>query len=430
MAVSANNSGSTRNPQNDGSVVRVTTIAGTYQPTHCGVADYTAHLRTALSDQGVQSVVLTTHDAAQVACDPSVIGAVSGWGWADLMQLVRSLSHTPTDILHIQHAAGTYGFERAIFLLPLLLKMMGWRKPIVTTVHEYGWWEWQPSYIPPRLLEWLKTWGQRRGWWDREDGFLLTQSDAIITTNSDAQTVIHARLAYLAERVYRIPIAANIEVAPVERAVARQVLRQTCNWPNDAQVVAFFGFLHPVKGLETLLLAFKQVLSVQPQARLLLVGGVESLALRGSHATQYWDKLHSFVAELGLDKMVHMTGYLPGDVASRYIAGADIGVLPFNHGITLKSGSLLTLLAHGLPVITTRHDPREPDLADEHLVRLVTPRDIDGLATALTELLADRTARSRLSDAGRAFISSFAWPAIAQAHLEVYHSVVEARRRS
>jgi len=144
------------------------------------------------------------------------------------------------------------------------------------------------------------------------------------------------------------------------------------------------------------------------------------LALRDEDATRYWNKLHTLVAELGLEKIVHLTGYLPADVASRYLAGADIGILPFNHGITLKSGSLLTLLAHGLPVITTCHDPPEPELADKHIVRLVAPRDVDGLATALIELLSDSLARSRLSEAGSAFIGRFSWDAIAQTHLKVY----------
>jgi len=47
----------------------------------------------------------------------------------------------------------------------------------------------EPKGIPPQL-EWLKT---RRSWWDR-GWVLLTQSDAVITTNSDAEAVIHERL--------------------------------------------------------------------------------------------------------------------------------------------------------------------------------------------------------------------------------------------
>lgn len=420
-------------------MTHVTLIAGTYQPKRCGVAHYTEHLRAALNERGVQSVVITTYDAAQTVCDSSVIGVLRDWSLPNLLPLVRSLQNIRTDILHIQHAAGTYSFERGIFLLPLLLRMLGWRKPIVTTVHEYGWWEWQPSFIPPQMMEWLKTWGQRRGWWDREDGFLLTLSDAIVTTNSDAESVIYTRLPELRDRVYRIPIAANVEVNPVAKDYARQLLRQTCNWSNDVAVVVFFGFLHPVKGLETLLTAFKQVVSVQPQARLLLIGGVESLALVGEQATQYWDKLHKLVFELNLNEVVHFSGYLPADTASLYIAGADVGVLPFNCGVTVKSGSLLTLMAHGLPVVATFHNSNksvpktfgaiirlpELSLADEQIVQLVEPRDVNSLATALIELLANPTRRIQLGDAGCNFVRNFDWQAISKAHLEVYQTVVQ-----
>lgn len=410
--------------------MQVTFIAGTYKPLHCGVAHYTDRLRIALTQAGVQSVVLTTHDAAATTNNPSIIGITSTWKVPDLLPLVRYVvrlqgrsPHLSTDILHIQHAAGTYGFERAVFLLPLLLRLSGWHKPIVTTVHEYGWWEWQPNFVPSRFLEWLKMEGQQRGWWDREDGFLLTCSDAIITTNSDAERVIHERLPGLGDRLYRIPIAANIEVAPIQQEAAQQALRQTCNWPTDTDVIAFFGFLHPVKGLETLLSAFKQLTATKPRARLLVIGGIESLALRGEQATQYYHKLHTLISELGLGHRVHLTGYLPADDASRYLAGTDVGVLPFNPGVTLKSGSLLAMLAHGLPVVATHADPPDPDLTAQPIVRLVAPRDAARLAAALIDLLDDAKLRLQLGAAGRAFVQQLTWNAIAQAHLQVYQRV-------
>lgn len=79
------------------------------------------------------------------------------------------------------------------------------------------------------------------------------------------------------------------------------------------------------------------------------------------------------------------------------------------------------MLAHGLPVVATHHDP---DLADEQIVRLVTPRDLDGLATAIINLLADRAMRSGLSDAGRQFVRNKTWDAIALGHLEIYQTVL------
>jgi glycosyltransferase involved in cell wall biosynthesis len=314
----------------DNRTIHIALIAGTFQPDQCGVAHYTGRLRTELLQQGIHSTVLTTHKATQRLKERDVWGVVKDWQIADLWPLVRAVHQTSADVLHIQHAAGTYGFERAIFLLPLLLRLTGWQAPIVSTIHEYGWWEWQPRWLPPKALEALKTWGQRYEWWDREDGFLLTQSDAIITTNYTATETILNRLPNTRSRLYQIPIGANITVASIDRQQARARLCQHYSWPEDAAIFAFFGFLHPVKGLETLLSAFQQVQTIHLKARLLLIGGVESLALRGTEAASYWQKLEQRIAQLNLGHAVVMTGYLDDAIASHHLTAADIGVLPFN----------------------------------------------------------------------------------------------------
>jgi glycosyltransferase involved in cell wall biosynthesis len=406
---------------------KIVFIAGTYQPQRCGVAHYTARLRNALAQHQVTTEVLTTQAAAQSVQDASVIGALQNWRLSELQALVRAVCRSNADILHIQHAAGTYGFDRSIFLFPLLLRASGWRRPIVTTVHEYGWWEWQPQGIPPAWLEALKQWGQKRGWWDREDGFLLTQSHAILTTNHEAEAALFDRLPHLKSRVHRIPIAANVGVTPIDRSKARQQLRRHCGWAQATIIVAFFGFLHPVKGLETLLSAFQQVHQYQPQARLLLVGGVETLALPGEQATRYWQQLHTKVAELGLTSIVHMTGYLATETASRYLSGADIGVLPFHHGVTLKSGSLLTLLSHHLPVIATHIETSDAELNPE-IIQPIPPRHVNELASAMLALISDPARCQQLAEAGYSFSCQFSWQAITAAHWQVYQSVLQTSK--
>jgi polysaccharide biosynthesis protein PslF len=412
-------------------VTRVVVVAGTYRPERCGVAHYVQRLRSALDERGVSSLVLTTKEAARDLGDPSVRGVVPGWRLADLPALaravVRTAGDTRADVIHIQHAAGTYGFKRAVFFLPLLLRAAGCHMPLVTTVHEYAWWEWEPRFVPRCALEALKMWGQRRGLWDREDGFLLTGSDALLTTNAPIETAITARLPHLTPRLYHVPLVANVDVVPVEHGEARNGMRSRYGWSPDAEVIAFFGFLHPVKGIETLLEAFAKVLEGRSRARLLLIGGVESLALRWNEAAWYWDKLRTLVNELGLDGSVNMTGYVPGEEASRLLSGADVGVLPFNHGVTLKSGTLLALFAHGLPVIVTRSEEPEPELEDGRLAWLVERRDARGLAAALSQLLTDAPERARLTEAGQAYTRNLSWPVIAERHAEVYETVLRER---
>lgn len=407
-------------------IKRIVFIAGTYQPDRCGVAHYTARLREELIKQNVQSTVLTTY-AAAAGLKSNVKGAVKDWRLSALMSLAQAIKSTPAELLHIQHAAGTYRFQRSIFLLPLLLRFLGYQNPIITTIHEYGWWEWEPPGIPPQVLEWLKVWGQQQGWWDREDGFLLTGSKAIITTNAEAENVILERLPHLASVVHRIPIGVNIEVASIDRLKARQQLRDRCGWFQNTLIIVFFGFLHPVKGIENLLAAFKPIAEQKPQVGLLLAGGVESLALPKDEAQKYWNHLQSLVAEHALEHRVVMTGYLDETTASYFLSGADIGALPFNHGVTLKSGSLLALLAHGLPVIATRNHSPAPEL--ERLLCLVPLRNVAAIQNTLVELIDNQPLRDRLGTLGRDFVRRFAWSDIVQKHLTIYHKTAEDTQR-
>jgi polysaccharide biosynthesis protein PslF len=405
--------------------MRVTFVAGSYQPQRCGVADYLAHLRTALSQQGVSSQVITTQTFSQAINHPDVTGAVMDWKLPSLLPLIRALLSHPTDLLHIQHAAGSYGFERSIFLLPLLLRSLGYQPPIVTTAHEYGWWEWQPRWIPSGLLEFAKTWGQRRNWWDREDGWLLTGSQAILTPNDNIAAIVRDRLPQLRDRLYTIPIAANISVAPIDRPTAQHQLRQTCGWPVDATVIAFFGFLHPVKGIETLLQEMPQVIHRQPNARLLLIGGVETLSLQGEAAQRYWQKIQDLIIDLGLAEFVHCTGYVGAEQASHYLSGANLGILPFHPGVTLKSGSLLALLAHQLPTIITETDETDPVLMQAEWIMRVPARAASALTDALLELLGDRPKQHRMGEAGSCFVQSRTWEAIAAQHRTLYENLLE-----
>ncbi|MBE9113669.1 glycosyltransferase family 4 protein [Nodosilinea sp. LEGE 07298] len=406
--------------------MHITYLTGSYRPDQDGVADYLANLRSHLHQRQITSTVLTTHDSARAMADPTVQGAIAQWQVPQLVPLVQRILATPTDILHIQHAAGSYRFERSVFLLPLLLRLAGYRRPIVTTAHEYGWWDWQPSWFPAPWLESLKEWGQARIWWDREDGFLLTGSDAILTTNENITRIMKERLPSRRDRITTVPIAANLSVAPADRAAACQQLRHDCGWPEQAQVVTFFGFLHPVKGIEPLVQGFRQVVEAQSQARLLLMGGVETLALRGQDAEQYWQKVQGQIRDLGLTDYVHCTGYIDADLASRYLSGSDLGVLPFNPGISLKSGSLLALLAHRLPTIATCTAETDAILSEKRVIAPVPPRDSAALGNAIAALLQNSTEQQRLATAGHSFVQAFTWDGICDRHQDIYQRLLSS----
>jgi len=397
---------------------RIAFIAGTYLPTSYGVSDYTARLHTSLRNRGMESVVLTTYYAAEAAYDPHALGVVHGWQWADLKALVKAVWDSGADALHIQYHPRIYGHQPAILLLPMLLRLSGWRSPIVTTVHEYGNWEWQDRGLLARFPAWLKQWGQQHQWWDREGGFLLTLSDATIAIAPEAKTLIQARLPSIDCRLWHVPTTANLQASETDCSSARQVLRQTCNWHENALVITYFGFLYSKKELETLLLAFKQVLTTQPQARLLVMGGLDNSELPVQETNTYLAQLQTTIDTLELHPFVHFSGYLDEKIVSRYLAGTDIGVL--DRGMSLNSSSLMALLAHGLPAIAT-HMPS--CLPDAHPLILIQPHDVATLTDALIELINCPDKRRQQGEASRVFSETFNWQNITQQHLEIYQSL-------
>ncbi len=407
--------------------MQIAFISGNYLPKQCGVSHYIERLRQYLRGAEIQSLVLTTARAAEQSNDPSVCPGLEDWTPSGLYTLSRNIMalQAQVDILHIQFAQGNYRFRRPVLWLPLALRLMGWRKPIVTTLHEYGNWEWYPDKLPQGLLEWLKALGQRHGWWDREDGFMLTLSDRVISTNGTTDQLLQERLPDHLSRVHTIPLAPNVEVYPIDRQTARAQLRQVFHWQEDAPVIAFFGFIHPVKGLETLLRAFAQLNNHIPQARLLMIGGTNTLSLQPDDAKQYFASLENLVAKLGLSGKAVFTGYLPNELASHYLQGSDVGVLPFNHGVNLKSGSLFAMLTHGLPCVVTRYDPPVDLFEQGNLLKVCEPKDVDGWANQLQCLLSDSNLRRQLAENGQEFSRLYSWEAITQEHIRMYRELTK-----
>src|SRR5579884_2287958 len=123
-------------------------VLGRDEPERDGVADYARHL----SD---------------------VLGEVARVPWRGLLATARRVRALRPDVVHVQFAPSAFGFSARPGLLPDLLDV-----PLVTTLHEYGWWS-KPAWLPGSV--WRAV--ERRGWWDRETGRLAPASAAVVVTN-------------------------------------------------------------------------------------------------------------------------------------------------------------------------------------------------------------------------------------------------------
>jgi len=154
---------------------------------------------------------------------------------------------------------------------------------------------------------------------------------------------------------------------------------------------------------------------------------VHSLALRGEEADAYEAKIREMIDELDLGDVVEVTGYLPDTEVAYRLRAADLAVLPFNHGVNLKSGSLITCLSYRLPVLATTGGGDFSGLRHGEGIWLVPPRDPVALAEAFGHLASNRSLRERLAAGGEAMSSEFSWARIAQRHLDLYRGAKPAR---
>jgi glycosyltransferase involved in cell wall biosynthesis len=387
--------------------MRIALVCGAMRPREDGVADYTARLARRLADEGVEVVVPTGGEPEEMP-DLDVRRVTAGWTPRGVRQAASAIRALAPDLVHIQFAPSAYRFHRAIGLLPLLLGTT----PLVVTLHEFGSWAWQPRWLPASLLE-------RAGWWERETLQLAPRAGVVLCVGDASAGLVRARLPKADVRV--VPIAPNVAVHPVERDRARSELRRQLGAPQDAPVAAFFGFVHPVKGIPYLLDAVASVRRRRPDVRLVIAGGFTSLALPRAEADAYRAEVEAMIASRGLAEVVRLTGWQPEAAISRLLQGADLAVLPFTAGVTAKSGSLLTVLAHGLPAVVTI----PPGGSDGTVARGVLPvpiRDSDALAEAIGRLLDQPELAARLAAEAREMVPEDPWGAIARMHCEIYRS--------
>jgi glycosyltransferase involved in cell wall biosynthesis len=156
-----------------------------------------------------------------------------------------------------------------------------------------------------------------------------------------------------------------------------------------------------------------------------VAGGFASLALPGAEADSFRREVEERIARARVGDRVRLTGWVDGAEVSELLSAADAVVLPFTHGVTTKSGSLLAALAHGRPVLATAADDPDPDLTDgETVLTIARRRDPSAIADAIRRLLDDPAGAARVGTAGAAFAATRDWPVIAAAHAGLYARVL------
>ena len=173
---------------------------------------------------------------------------------------------------------------------------------------------------------------------------------------------------------------------------------------DDGRTLLFFGMIRPYRGLGDALAALDRV----PGARLIVAGDpVEPIA--GYRAR-------------GGDRVEWRRGFLPEAEVDRAHGEATLALFPYRPEID-QSGSLLRALGAGVPAVVYDVGGLAEPVARFGAGRVVPAGDVEGLASAVRELLDDPAALEAARAGARRARDELTWDASARAHLALYEEL-------
>ena len=386
---------------------RVCMVTGEYPPRRGGVADYTALLVDALRARGHAVQVVTTGQLRTFEGDE--VKTVPHWNLDAARQLAHLIRSTDADVVHLQYQTAAFGMSPIVNALPLILRRLGATAAFVTTFHDL-----RPPYLFPKA-------GPVRS---LANHLLVGLSDACIFTDPWDLVRAHPRRPHA-----WVPMGPTVlPRTGDDRSSARRAL----DIPQDETILGYFGFVNASKGVDRLLLASERLARAGLEFRLLFVG--DSLGASDPTNAATNTEIWALADRLGMTPQMIHTGPLHPDALSRALRAPDLFVLPFVDGASLRRSSLLTCLAHGVPVVTTRVE-RFPRLRPTALVPpfdqtpqrdlgkgvlSVAGSDSAALARTIYRALNDPATLDLAASAGEQVTRSLSWSQIAAGTEHVY----------
>lgn len=367
--------------------------AAAYDPVG-GMQNHTASLSRALDDLDVRQTVVTSRLAAptgtvrlgrhgrvhRVGVRTTRLRQL--WALAGVRRVLAPLRRP--DVVHAHQ-----GEDVAVLLLGLLAARVH-RCPLVVTLH---------CSVAHTLAgrSWRTRWLRLLG--GAVERAALRRADAVLVLVPRTAAAVRAD-GVPGERVHVLPSGFEPELFDREHADALAGL------PRPR--VGYVGRWCEQKRPDVLVEAFGRV---RTPAHLVLVGD-------GPTRPQ----VEAAVERSPARDRIRTRGFVPHREVPALLASLDVLVLPSAYE---EMGSVLVeAMASGLPVVASAVGGIPDVVRDGETGLLVPPLDVDALAEALDEVLADPAMLPKLGEEAHRAAAAYAWPALSRRVRDVYLSVL------
>jgi glycosyltransferase involved in cell wall biosynthesis len=367
-----------------------------------GVASYTANLAHALYAQGAAVHVVAPEEPDEPN-EPRhsndggiVVHRRFRRGPVALLHATRAAADLGAPVVHLQHELFLYGGVESAPAVVGALAQLRRRQRAVVTMHQV---------VDPDEVDRNYTRVHRVHAPTRVVRTAVRALQHAIVGLADACVVHEHAFADIVPRTVVIPHGIEQpQLLPREEA-------RTALGVDDRFVVLCFGFMSPYKGLEVCLdagrIAGDDVLVV-------IAGGSHPRLAAGD------DPYAAELQQRFEGPNARFTGWVPDRDVGLWHAAADVAVLAYPRPFA-SSGALALAIAHRTPALLSSAMAR---CVGAHPL-LSVPNDPTALAQRLRALADDRDACDALARATALLSSGRTWPAVAQAHLQLYERVLD-----
>jgi glycosyltransferase involved in cell wall biosynthesis len=391
--------------------MRLLIISPSYPPAPAGEAEHCFQIASRLAALGHQVTVLTT--AAPGMRKPSGFelktSAVS-WRWRDLPAVMRAVLEVQPQVVLLIYTGWLFEDHPMPTYLPTLVRRLLPSCRFVTLFETYAEANVQSALVRiGRKIASLLS-GRERVHYHL--GTLLRDSDGLVALGPAIVDAYVAEDANVKGRMVVVPPPPLLPDAPTVDEHQRSSLRLEQGLEANEFVLAYFGFVYPGKGVETLINALALLNRSGRRVRLLMAGGGRGTGDAFGRHNEYELQARQLAESLGVRAQIEwLQGYAEADQrVLRPLLAADLAVLPFDDGAELRRSSISAVAALGLPILTTTPREIQQVFVHQESVWLVPPRDSGALADAIIQLADSAPMRRKLGDGALAMSERwFSW---------------------
>jgi glycosyltransferase involved in cell wall biosynthesis len=364
-------------------------ILGTYPPTRCGIATFSAALADGLAADGADVTVVRIADGSSNA-DDRIVGELVNDSPISVALAAELLNRN--DVAVIQHEYGLYGGVDGDEVLEII---RGLKVPSIVVAHTVL------KDPTPHQRSVLIA--------------IADEADQVVVMSVGASERLRADYGINARKVTTIVHGAAL---PKASATASRRGRPT---------LLTWGLLGPGKGIERVIDAMSSLHEMRSQPRYLVAGRTHPKVL-AAEGEAYRERLNEQAQQLGLTKSVSFdAAYREPPSLMELVRSSAVVVLPYDSTDQATSGVLVDAIANGRPVVATNF-PHAVELLGTGAGIVVPHDDPDALANALRRILTEPRLAGDMAAEARRLAPTLAWPVVVDAYFGLASRLLSARR--